>query len=47
MVIVVVALGLLVTLRPGSAEFSITVLTLFIGLAFIGMIAFFVRVIGR
>jgi hypothetical protein len=47
MVIVIIALGLLVTLRPGSAEFSITVLTLCIGLAFIGVIALFVRVIGR
>lgn len=45
--IVIVALGLLVTLRPGSPEFAITVLSLFIGLAFIGVIALFVRVIGR
>lgn len=45
--IVIVALGLLVTLRPGSPEFAITVLSLIIGLAFIGVIALFVRVIGR
>jgi hypothetical protein len=45
--IVIVALGLLVTLRPGSAEFAITVLSLIIGLVFIGVIALFVRVIGR
>ncbi len=45
--IVLMALGLLVSLRPGSPEFAITLLTLCIGLAFIGVIALFVRVIGR
>ena len=45
--IVIVALGLLVTLRPGSPEFAISVLSLIIGLVFIGVIALFVRVIGR
>jgi hypothetical protein len=45
--IVLMALGLLLTLRPGSAEFAITLLTLCVGLAFIGVIALFVRVIGR
>ena len=47
LLIVVMALGLLITLRPGSPEFAITVLTLLIGLAFIGVIVLFVRVIGR
>jgi hypothetical protein len=45
--IVIVALGLLVTLRPGSPEFAITVFSLVIGVVFIGVIALFVRVIGR
>lgn len=45
--IVIVALGLLVTLRPGSAQFAITLLSLIIGLVFIGVVALFVKVIGR
>ena len=45
--IVLIALGLLVTLKPGTPEFAITVLTLLIGVLFLAMIAVFVRVLGR
>jgi preprotein translocase subunit Sss1 len=45
--IVLVAAGLLVTLSPGTPEFAVTVLTLLIGLLFLGVIAFCVRVVGR
>jgi uncharacterized membrane protein YhhN len=41
--IVVVAVGLLVTLRPGTPEFAITVVTLTIGLVFIAVIALLIR----
>lgn len=41
--IVLVALALLATLRPGTPEFAITVFTLLIGLAFIGLIAACIR----
>ena len=45
--IVLVAVGLLVTLSPGTPEFAVTVLTLLIGLLFAGVIIFWVRVVGR
>lgn len=45
--IVLLALGLLVTLSPGTPEFAITVFTLLIGLVFIGTIVALVRWIGR
>jgi hypothetical protein len=38
---------LLLFLRPGTAEFSITVVTLVIGLVFIGLVALLVRGLGR
>jgi hypothetical protein len=45
--IVLVAGGLLATLRPGTPEFAITLLTLLIGLLFLGVIVVIVRIIGR
>ena len=47
MLIVLLALGLLVTLSPGTPEFAITLFTLLIGLVFIGTIAALVRWTGR
>jgi hypothetical protein len=47
MFIVLVAIGLLATLTPGTPEFAVTVLTLLIGGLFIGVIVVCVRVIGR
>jgi preprotein translocase subunit Sss1 len=41
------ALVLLIFLRPGSAEFGATVVTLIAGLIFIGMVAFMVRFFSR
>ena len=43
MLIVLLAAGLLVTLRPDTPEFAITVLTLLIGLIFVGTIAALVK----
>jgi hypothetical protein len=45
--VVLVAVGLLATLSPGTPEFAVTVLTLLIGLLFVGVIIFWVRVVGR
>jgi len=45
--IVVVSAGLLLFLRPGTAEFVITVFTLGIGLVFGGLVIVLVRVMGR
>ena len=45
--IILLAGGLLVTLRPGTPEFAITLLTLLIGMFFLGCIVAFVRWIGR
>jgi hypothetical protein len=45
--IVLVAGGLLATLRPGTPEFAITVLTLLIGVLFLGVIIVWIRVLGR
>jgi hypothetical protein len=41
--IVLVAIGLLITLSPGTPEFAVTVLTLIIGLVFMGIILLFAR----
>jgi hypothetical protein len=43
LVIVLMAAGLLITLRPGTPEFAVTVLTLMIGVVFIGVILAFIR----
>ncbi len=45
--ILLLAGGLLATLRPGTPEFAITLLTLLIGVLFLGVIVVFVRIIGR
>lgn len=45
--IIVVALGLLLALPKGTPEFAITVVSLLIGLAFLGLVVVMVRVIGR
>jgi hypothetical protein len=45
--IVLVAGGLLATLRPGTPEFAITLLTLLIGLLFVGVLIVCIRLIGR
>ena len=39
--------GMLFMLEPGTPEHSITVVTLGIGLAFIGLVILLVRVFGR
>lgn len=41
------ALALLVFLRPGSAEFGVTVVTLAAGLIFIGLVVLMVRLFSR
>ena len=45
--IVLVAVGLLATLRPGTPEFAITLLTLLIGLLFVGVLIVCIRLLGR
>lgn len=45
--LVLVAGGMLFMLTPGTPEFSITVVTLIIGLVFIGVVAILVRWISR
>jgi hypothetical protein len=45
--IVLVAGGLLVTLSPGTPEFAVTLLTLMIGLLFVGVLVVCIRLIGR
>jgi hypothetical protein len=45
--IVLVAAGLLFTLTPGTPEFAVTVLTLLIGAAFMGVLIVCIRVVGR
>ena len=42
-----VAVGLLATLRPGTPEFAITLLTLLIGLLFVGVLVVCIRLLGR
>ena len=45
--LILTAGGMLFFLQPGTAEFSITVVTLLIGLAFAGFIVLLVRIVGR
>ena len=45
--LILVAGGMLFFLEPGTAEFSITVVTLGIGLIFAGIIIVLVRIAGR
>lgn len=45
--LILVAGGMLLFLQPGTAEFSITVVTLLIGLIFTGIIVLLVRLVGR
>ena len=45
--LVLVSGGMLLMLQPGTAEFSITVVTLTIGLTFLGLIVLLVRLLGR
>jgi hypothetical protein len=45
--IAAVALVLLFFLRPGSAAFGITVITLVVGLIFLGLVAVLVRYFSR
>ncbi len=45
--IVLVAGGLLTGLRPGTPEFAVTVLTLLVGLLFMGVLIVSIRLIGR
>ena len=45
--LILVAGGLLFFLDPGTAEFSITVVTLVIGLVFAGIVIALVRIVGR
>jgi hypothetical protein len=47
MLILLLAGGLLATLRPGTPEFAITLLTLLIGLLFLGILVVCIRLIGR
>ena len=47
MFIVLVAAGLLVTLSPGTPEFAVTLLTLLIGVLFLGAIIAAIRLLGR
>lgn len=45
--IVVVAVGLLATSRPGTPEFAITLFTLLVGLLFVGVLVVCIRLLGR
>ncbi len=45
--IVVLAGGMLLFLAPGSAQFAITVITLIIGVVFLGVVILAVRVFSR
>jgi hypothetical protein len=45
--IVLVAVGLLATLRPGTPEFAVTLLTLLIGLVFLAVVIVSIRLMGR
>jgi hypothetical protein len=45
--LILVAGGMLFFLEPGTPEFSITVVTLGIGLVFAGIIIALVRIVGR
>ena len=43
MFITVTTVALLFVLRPGSVEFGVTVVTLLVGLAFLGLVGLFAR----
>ncbi len=45
--LVIGAVGLLVVLRPGTPEFAITVVTLLIGLIFLGLVIALIRLGAR
>lgn len=45
--IIVLAVGMLVFLTPGTPQFAITVITLIIGLVFVGLIALLVHRFSR
>jgi hypothetical protein len=45
--LILTAGGMLFLLEPGTAEFSITVVTLGIGLLFAGVVIALVRIVGR
>lgn len=45
--LILVAGGMLFFLQPGTAEFSITVVTLVIGLVFAGIVVALIRVVSR
>ena len=45
--IIIVAIGLLFVVPPGSAEFVITVLTLVIGILFLGLLVYLLRRANR
>lgn len=45
--LILTAGGMLFVLHPGTAEFSITVVTLTLGLIFAGIIIVLVRLVGR
>jgi hypothetical protein len=45
--IVLVAVGLLAILRPGTPGFAITLLTLVIGVVFLGLIVLCIRILSR
>jgi hypothetical protein len=47
LLIVLLALGLLLGLKPGTPEFAITLLTLLIGILFLGVVVAAVRFLGR
>ena len=47
LLIVLGAIGLLAVLSPGTPEFAVTLLTLLIGLIFLGMVVALVRLAGR
>lgn len=45
--IIVLAVGMLLFLQPGSAQYAITVFTLMIGLVFVGLVTVVVRWLSR
>ncbi len=45
--LILMAGGMLFFLQPGTPEFSITVVTLGIGLIFAGIVVLLVRIVGR
>jgi hypothetical protein len=45
--VVLVAVGLLFALSPGTPEYAVTLLTLLIGVVFLAVIVVFIRFFGR